>query len=146
MNQFQTVLDALDNGLPEARKEAIAIVKQMMHSEPVAWMRKDDDMITASEKRPDYAYTQYYDKPLFTAPQAVQAWLPISSAPKDGTMFDGWNGERVVDVTWEHPSYSPTGHHAWCVSGYTNGHDWAYDEVKGLTHWLLIPSSPKGAV
>ena len=70
-------------------------------------------------------------------------WLPISSAPKDGTMFDGWNGERVVDVTWAHPSYSATGHHTWCVSGYANGHDWEHDRVNGLTHWLPIPTAPK---
>jgi Protein of unknown function (DUF551) len=165
MKDLQTILDALTNdgaheeGCPysndcfnidcdycqpirEMRElNAIAIVKQMMQAKPVAWRVWSPDGTNV------YQYTEDGDgEPLFSAPPAAPAWLPISSAPKDGTMFDGWNGDRVVDVTWAHPSYSATGHHAWCVSGYTNGHDWEHDKVNGLTHWMPLPSAPKGAV
>ena len=73
---------------------------------------------------------------------AQQAWMPIESAPKDYvTEFDGWNGERVTNVSWAHPDYSAKGHFAWCVSerdcqGQINV------EVRGLTHWMPLPDAP----
>jgi hypothetical protein len=149
MNQLQTVLDALENGIkvrnceggteyqPPLEAEAIAIVKQMMQAEPVAGIYENRK---CSIGAPDSRDIENGWSPLYTAPQAAPAWLPISSAPKDGTMFDGWNGERVADVTWAHPSYSATGHRAWCAREYTN---WDSVEVTGLTHWLPIPSAPK---
>jgi hypothetical protein len=71
------------------------------------------------------------------------AWQPIETAPKDFvTIFDGWNGERVANVTWANPEYSPKGHHAFCVSEYTRGHGWDNVEVKGLTHWMPYPCGP----
>ena len=74
---------------------------------------------------------------------ALTEWQPIETAPKDFvSVFDGWNGDRVVDVSWAHPEYSPKGHYAWCVSEYTNGHGYDNVEVKGLTHWMPIPSGP----
>ena len=51
------------------RDEALAMLKAMKPASPCAWQRKDDDLITAKEKRPDYAYTHYYDKPLYAKEQ-----------------------------------------------------------------------------
>lgn len=51
------------------RDDALAMLKAMRPVEPCAWQRKDDDLITAKEKRPDYAYTHYYDKPLYAKEQ-----------------------------------------------------------------------------
>lgn len=71
-------------------------------------------------------------------------WLPIESAPKDFvTLFDGWNGERVADVSWAHPEYSQKWHYAWCVAEYVSNHGWDNVEVKGLTHWMPLPQPPK---
>lgn len=73
----------------------------------------------------------------------VPGWRPISEAPKDFvTVFDGWNGERVADVSWAHPEYSPKGHCDWCVSEYENGHGWNNVGVCGLTHWMPTPPAP----
>lgn len=82
--------------------------------------------------------------------QAVRAkmgagaqWQPISTAPKDFvTEFDGWNGERVPNVSWAHPEYSPKGHLDWCVSEYETGHGWVNVAVKNLTHWRPLPPPP----
>ena len=63
--EYAQIADALDNGLPEVRQAALAMLKAMSPVEPCAWQRKDDDLITAKEKRPDYAYTHYYDRPLY---------------------------------------------------------------------------------
>jgi len=71
-------------------------------------------------------------------------WQPIETAPKDFvTVFDGWNGDRVCDVSWAHPEYSQKGYYAFCASEYTNGHGWGSMEVKGLTHWMPIPNGPE---
>ena len=77
------------------------------------------------------------------AAQTTEAWRPIETAPKDFvTVFDGWNGDRVADVCWGHPEYSPKGHRGWCVSAYEHGHGWVLDEVKNLTHWMPLPDAP----
>lgn len=68
---------------------------------------------------------------------------PIETAPKDFvTEFDGWNGERVPNVSWAHPEYSPKGNFDWCVSEYETGHGWANVAVKNLTHWMPLPPPP----
>jgi hypothetical protein len=80
MSQFQTILDALDNGLPEARKEAIAIVKQMMQAEPVGTVV--DPTYVQMDKQLPYGTPLYaaplYAAPLYAAPQAVSATTPPS--------------------------------------------------------------------
>ena len=73
----------------------------------------------------------------------VPQWLPIETAPKDFVSeFDGWNGERVPNVSWAHPEYSPKGHFDWCVSEYETGHGWVNVAVKNLTHWMPLPPPP----
>ena len=71
-------------------------------------------------------------------------WQKIETAPKDYvTEFDGWNGDRVPNVSWAHPEYSSKGHYAWCVSEYEHHNGWVNTEVKGLTHWMPLPAEPK---
>lgn len=73
----------------------------------------------------------------------VPGWLPIESAPKDFvTEFDGWNGERVTNVSWAHPEYSPKGHYDWCVTEYEQHNGWVNEVVRGLTHWMPLPAAP----
>ena len=85
------------------------------------------------------------DKPVFPHPQASEpAWMPIETAPKDFvTEFDGWNGERVPNVSWAHPEYSTKGHYAWCVSEYESHNGWVNREVTKLTHWMPLPAAPE---
>lgn len=74
---------------------------------------------------------------------APAGWQPIETAPKDFvTVFDGWNGERVTDVSWAHPEFSPKGHYAWCKSEYVAHHGLSNAEVHGLTHWMPLPDAP----
>ena len=67
--------------LSEQLTEAQALIEASRKQEAVAWMRKDGDMITALEKRPDYAYTHYYDRPLYAAP--VVAYDALAAAVKE---------------------------------------------------------------
>ena len=96
MNQLQTVLDALERidaiergmvttkahhyAAREETTEAIAIVRQMMQAEPVAFLDKYGNVFSEVEK------LLPTDTPLYTAPQATpqaaSEWLPISSVPK----------------------------------------------------------------
>jgi len=70
-------------------------------------------------------------------------WQPIDTAPKDFvTEFDGWNGERVVDICWTHPCNSPKGYYAFCKSVYEVGYGQYWEEVKNLTHWMEIHPPP----
>jgi hypothetical protein len=80
------------------------------------------------------------------APAEPAAWQPIEAAPKDFvTVFDGWNGERVTDVSWAHPEFSDKGHFAWCQNQYVANYGWSNDEVRGLTHWMPLPPAPEAA-
>lgn len=77
------------------------------------------------------------------ARSSLNPWLLIETAPKDFvTEFDGWNGERVANVSWAHPEYSARGHYDWCISVYETGHGWVNERVTGLTHWMPLPKSP----
>lgn len=77
------LLEAFDSVAGKGRRceAGVAMLQSLQPNtqEPVAWMRKDGNMIAAEEKRTDYAYTAHYDKPLYTAPQPstqkpVQVW------------------------------------------------------------------------
>ncbi len=75
---------------------------------------------------------------------ALPVWRDISTAPKDFvTEFDGWDGERVTNVSWAHPEYSPKGHYDWCVSEYEANYGYFNTAVKGLTHWMPPPQPPE---
>lgn len=74
---------------------------------------------------------------------AASQWQTIETAPKDFvTEFDGWNGERVVDICWAHPCNSPQGYYAFCKSAYEVGYGQYWEEVKNLTHRMEIPPPP----
>lgn len=71
-------------------------------------------------------------------------WRPIETAPKDVcTEFDGWNGERVTDVSWGWPEYHPKDKRCWIRAVYETGYGWITEEVHGLTHWMKKPEAPQ---
>jgi len=73
----------------------------------------------------------------------IPQWQPIESAPKDVcTEFDGWNGERVTNVSWGWPDYHPKEKRCWIRSVYETGYGWISEEVHGLTHWMPLPAPP----
>ena len=111
-------------------------------AEPVAW-RVDAGYFTKFESIPDSLRGNAV--PLYAAPAApAPAWQPIETAPKDFfTEFDGWNGERVPDVSWAHPQYAAKDEYDWCISVYEAGFGWVNERVKGLTHWMPLPQPPK---
>ncbi|MDN5503249.1 MAG: DUF551 domain-containing protein [Comamonas sp.] len=75
--------------------------------------------------------------------ELLPVWQPIESAPKDVcTEFDGWNGERVTNVSWGWPDYHPKEKRCWIRSVYETGYGWISEEVHGLTHWMPLPAPP----
>ena len=66
------------------------------------------------------------------------SWQPIETAPKDGTEFDGWNGERITNVSWSRPLFEED--NAWCANNILLG---GYAQVYHLTHWMLLPQPPE---
>jgi hypothetical protein len=110
---------------------------------------------------------QWLDKPhrliydliaaLLAAPQQAipSGWLPIETAPKDGTLIDVWiAGEfsnRWAGVYWGFPHHSCGEMGDYCDS------DWHYEKEgwvndfnmtiqDEITHWMPIPASPTAPI
>ncbi|MCX2699356.1 hypothetical protein [Ochrobactrum chromiisoli] len=73
----------------------------------------------------------------------ADGWLPIETAPKDGTEFIGWDGKRPFRcsntkhyVKYPHEEGGPTYRNVW------SGH--YYDSImpENPTHWRPLPASP----
>lgn len=64
----------------------------------------------------------------------MDAWKPIDTAPKDGTVILLGHSEAVFDGWWD------TYDNAW-VDGETNG----YGDLRSYdpTHWQPLPAPPK---
>jgi hypothetical protein len=70
----------------------------------------------------------------------MNEWQPIETAPKDFvTAFDGWNGERITDITWGTSSWSKE--NCFCVIE-TDSYGCTWAKVTGLTHWMPLPNPP----
>jgi len=87
-------------------------------------------------------------RPVYAAPQAVPAWLPIESAPKDGSEFLAWwddgKGSKHRGVRTTHYLDNSKTRTPW--AGWI-GPSMAVVHI-GLkpTHWMPLPAAPKGAV
>jgi len=150
MKDLQTVLDALMDSQPphysDARKtlrsEAIEIVKQMMQAEPVGYVPAlGTEML--KEKggwcRLEGVNSELHNVPLFAAPQAVPAWLPIESAPKDGTpIVVGYGRQSGFPVK---VVFFNTVHKFWSHYGEAD-----LGLPSNATHWMPLPAAPKGAM
>jgi len=169
MNQLQTVLDALadagdyiESDKHEAlRQEAIAIVKQMMQADPVAWrydlatylegdVRGRNWREAFSGQKPNMPWLTKDVTPLFPAPRAVPAWLPIESAPKDGTdilvMYMHIDTQIVHNAFWLGDEDYDTDPSGWWTYEHSEVSRLLLDDWMTPTHWMPLPAAPKGAV
>jgi len=79
-----------------------------------------------------------------------QKWLPIESAPKDGTIIDLWaNGNRRTDCYWGKPDHSCGEAGSYCDSdwhsdepGWVDGCFGEFLHVQDATHWMPLPAAP----
>ena len=150
MNQLQTVLDKLepfvdtDDGCVNVEiLNAMAIINNMMQVEPVAWANLEDGFHTSDrvvmmnkDAAKNYSDNCYTLTPLYAAPQAVPVWLPIETAPKDGTevLVGHKDGSQAV-VFWQYRKRTGT-------AGWRDGD---CDLINWPTHWMPLPAAPKGA-
>jgi len=73
-------------------------------------------------------------------------WQPISTAPRDGTPILTYGGKPdadsdegpfpAIDVIWWNKNMG-----GWRHTSYDSGY---YGEHFGATHWMHLPSPPKG--
>lgn len=61
----------------------------------------------------------------------MSEWKPISSAPKDGTYFLGWDGYCMGVYEW---SYDQDGKTWFVILGLPS--------TSQLTHWMPLPPPP----
>ena len=66
----------------------------------------------------------------------TQPWLPIETAPKDGTVIDLWNnGDRYADAKWLRGE--------WCYLGLDGFDVMNWVPLGGrTTHWMPLPATP----
>lgn len=89
-----------------------------------------------------------------------EAWQPIETAPKDGTVIDLWvrfpdgTGKRVPDGFWDENGYDfgPNrcdGKPGWAAAnmGYDGCDGYADEPEDGqfATHWMPLPDPPSGS-
>lgn len=63
-------------------------------------------------------------------------WMPIETAPKDGTVIDLWDAAyeyRICDCQWIMQS----------TEGYWVRRDGHCAEIEVVTHWMPLPEPPK---
>ncbi|HEX4938886.1 MAG TPA: DUF551 domain-containing protein [Candidatus Kapabacteria bacterium] len=71
---------------------------------------------------------------LYTHPPApAEAWQPIDTAPKDGSLFMAWRDHCTYPI----------------VAQYVASHDWIEEYPSGnhlyhITHWMPLPTPPNG--
>ena len=75
------------------------------------------------------------------AAMIVAPWQPIETAPRDGTVFDGWC-DPIGQIVGDGPGRIPD---CWFFAGkfFTNYDDGNPNEVLSLTHWQPLPEPPK---
>ncbi|CAB4158923.1 Domain of unknown function DUF551 [uncultured Caudovirales phage] len=138
--------------LPEL-EEALA-AHEAANPEPVAWRYKykfrDIGETGAYEYHShDFACVARLPKgePLYAAPVAAASpWLPIESAPKDGSLLllkEKWEDEPFIGQ-WVSSAYGGK----WAASRThydTDGNACVIDHVdsEGVTHWMPLPPAPE---
>ena len=123
----------------KAVKEALAQAEQ----EPVAWMDKDGDVLSASI----VDGKGLRNIPLYTTPPKLKpltGWQPIETAPRDGTEILMTNGVDVSSGQWLSEyggTYDQEGapNGDGCDAGWT---DWSGGMQPDPTHWMPLPPPP----
>ena len=109
--------------------------------EPVLWWRTGADTVMHNIR-----FSNPNGGPwtaLYATPQEAAApeWVPIATAPKDGTRYLAYAPDYGQFV-----ENHPTGHYAgdWVFNESRNqwrGH--AHSDCREATHWMLLPPAPK---
>jgi hypothetical protein len=105
----------------------------------LTWIAKNSDEKKAREaERTDLILSALESAP--PAPAVPAGWLPIETAPKDGTYIDVWtrNGERVTDAKWEVKK------NRWVHWGFSNFDNMCFVRLDSFpTHWMPLPAVPE---
>lgn len=97
------------------------------------------EYVSKSDGRISYPEFCFVANILTRNPAAVpDGWLPIESAPKDGTLIlacDSRIQEWMLVVSWEQDTDMPM--YGWMTLDGTGYHD------ESLTHWMPLPAPPQ---
>lgn len=70
---------------------------------------------------------------------SMRAWLPISTAPTDGTRVLVWAAPTTAG--WDDPAMHLAGFVT--IAAYHPDAGWCVDELREVTHWQPVPEGPK---
>lgn len=129
--------------IPDA-EAAIAAYQQSCASEAVGWFKQADvDFLIGHRGNEEIdrmslvcaltAPDRDCVVPLFAAPPAPAGWMPIETAPKDGTWILVHTGEYTHPITvwW----FKYNGRACW------RAHD--LEPIDDVSHWMPLPAAPE---
>lgn len=75
----------------------------------------------------------------------ADGWLPIETAPKDGTLILAWNYNSGMQVVGWQPAYgeAPFNEDHWDDVGSKNAAPSIFVNARHFTHWRPLPVSPE---
>jgi len=134
---------ALSQGTSSERAQALEEALRKM----VALYESERDPGDYGFQRPDWLLAALSSQPV------ADGWLPIETAPKDGTVIDLWSSEfgRQPDCFWGKREHHCGEAGQYCDSDWHSEPDAWIDSAQNtqtfddITHWHPLPASPRSS-
>ena len=126
--------------------DADALVRRgVRHSYRVAWSEDDGEFVGTCDQFPSMSCLASTDEQAFigirrlvadvwnerlNASQSAELWMPIATAPRDGTAVLVYVAEREGLSAFQ------------CVCAWHEDAGWCADELRPVTHWRPLPGPP----
>jgi len=158
----KTQAEAIDGGTRETTRDVAAIVRERFYGGGSVMSEIDEKWIAAAyhavERR--VALSNQHEDERLIARTAITAylsarspapegWQDISTAPRDGTVIYLAKGNAVAPGYWatcpQVVSVMADKKYPWEILDPANGTNAWPDDAHGPTHWMPLPTAPKGA-
>lgn len=120
-------------------ERAEAELKKMREQKPMGYVKAEELSDSKKKTQSCNLWPLKYDcdTPVYAAPVAQQGWLPIESAPKDGTVFLGYRNGRIANAS----KVQRDDCEMWAFGNQSAAVDVWPDILP--THWMPLPTAPE---